>query len=173
MLGSEYPENQDSYTAGESPYLAAEVFNQLITILESTQRAMGQGLGDLTDLGNSTDDTFLKQFKKLFRVDFGVETFTSASGSSISTANQGTRELSVTFNTYGGSTVFSDATKIRVFVTENGGNVNSQTVDQFGGQGRDSGNVVDGTITTSGFDWRHDQTNYIGNIMWLAVQWED
>ena len=139
----------------------------------------GMGLGDLSDMGNTTDDTFAKQFKKLLRVDFGTETFNIGSGTRIVAnsgnggSNQGTRELTVNFNTYGGSSVFSDASKIRIFVTEQGGSINSQTVPVTAGNRRDSGNVVDGSVTTSLFKWRHDETNYIGSIMWLAIQWEE
>lgn len=173
MLGSEYPDAIDTYTAGDHPFVAATVFNQLAALLEGTQRAMGQGLGDLNDLGNSTDDTFAKQFKKLLRVDFGVEAYTVGSGTLITSSNQGTQELTVTFNTYGGSTVFDDANKMRVFVVEAGGNINSETAGVIGGVRRDSGNVVLGSVTTSQFKWRHDRTYGIGTIMWLAVQWDD
>ena len=174
MLGSKYPDATDSFTAPDPAPLAASVFGQVMAIVEATQRAAGQGLGSLADLNNTTDDTFGKQFKRLLRVDFGVEIFLSTSGTSITTSNQGTRELTVAFNTYGGSTVFDDASEIRVFVVEAGGNVNSETVPPLtGGNRRDSGNVVDGSVTTTQFKWRHDQTNYIGTIMWLAVQWAE
>ena len=185
MLGSEYPEANDAYTAGSSPYLAAAVFNQIASILENTQRAMGQDLGILSDIGNTTDDTFAKQFKKLLRVDFGVATYTLGSGTEIAApagANPpyGTREITVTFNTYGGASVFDDPDKIRVFVTEGGGNLQSQTQGVFGGRRRDVGNVVDGSITTSQFKYRNNSgtTSYpyaaqIGSVLWLAVQWED
>ena len=174
-IGSKFPQSADSYTAGSSPYLASSVFAQLAMLVENTQRVVGQGCGSLSDLGNTTDDTFAKQFKKLLRVDFGRETYNSGSGTQIVSAstNQGTRELTVSFNTYGGSTVFSDASKIRVFVTEEGGCINSETVPAVNGSRKDSGNVVDGSITTAQFKWRHDETSAIGNIMWLAVQWEE
>lgn len=171
MLGSKFPESLDSYTAGDHPYVAASVFAQLAAIMESTQRVMGQGLGKIYDLSNFTDDTFAKQITRLWRVDFGVEAYTSSSGTLITASNQGTRELTVSFNTYSGSTVFDNATKIRVFVMEAGGNINSQTMGVYGGTRRDSGNVVEGSITTSQFKWRHDQTTAIGQILWLAVQW--
>ena len=173
MLGSEYPESIDSYTAGASPFVASTVFNQLSTIMETTQRAMGQDLGNLNDISNFVDDTFAKQFKKLLRVDFGEEAYVATSGASVTGANQGSRELTVNFNTYGGSTVFNDGSKIRVFVMEQGGNLNSQTVDILGGRRRDSGNVVEGSVSMTGFRWRHDVTNFIGTILWLAVQWEE
>ena len=180
MLGSEYPESIDSYTAGDSPFLAATVFNQLAALLENTQRAMGQDLGLLFDIGNTTDDTFAKQFKKLLRVDFGVATYTSGSGTQIAAPAgnppYGTREITIPFTTYSGSTVFDDAAKIRVFVSEAGGNLESQTQGVFGGRRRDVGNVVDGSITTSQFKYRNNSgtaASQIGNILWLAVQWEE
>ena len=172
MLGSKYPESIDSYTAGDNPFLAAVVFNQVAALCENTQRSMGQDLGDLSESYNFTDDTFAKQFKKLLRVEFGTETYNIGSGTSKSTSNQGTRELAVTFPNYSLSgTVFSDASKMSVFVMEAGGNVNSQTTPSIGSRLRDSGNIVEGSVTTTGFSWRHDETNYIGSIMWLAVEW--
>ncbi len=179
MLGSEYPESIDSFTAGTSPFLAATVVNQLASILENTERAMGQDLGLLSDLGNSTDDTFAKQFKKLLQVDFGVAAYTIGSGTQIAAPSgspppYGTREITVSFNTYGGSTVFDDANKIRVFVTEAGGNLQSQTQGIAGGRRRDVGNVVDGSVTTSQFKYRNNSGTtaaQIGTVLWLAVQW--
>ena len=173
MLGSKFPEALDTYTAGDRPYVASAVFNQVAAIMENTQRSMGQDLGILNDLGNTTDNTYAKQFKKLCRVDFGVEIFTASSGTLITNSNQGTRKITVSFNTYGGSTVFDNANKIRVFVIEQGGNINSKTNPVWSGNRRDSGNVVDGTISTTAFVWRHDVTSYIGTVLWLAVQWDE
>jgi hypothetical protein len=173
MLGSEYPDAIDAFTAPNQAPLAAAIFGQVMAILENTQRAGGQGLGDLAAIGNTTDATFGAQFKRLLRVDFGVETYTIASGTSITSSNQGTRELTVSFNTYGGSTVFNTAANIRVFVTEAGGQVNAKTLPQINGNRKDTGNIVDGSVTTSQFKWRHDETNAIGTIMWLAVEWAE
>jgi len=174
MIGSKYPDNLDSFAIGDEPKVAATVFNQVAAIVEATQRGLGQGIGDLSNIGNTTDDTFAKQITRLWRVEVGTAVFTSASGSSITASNQGTRELTVTFPTYGGSTVFSNAAKMAVFVFERGGNINSRTIPNvLGGNKRDSGNIVDGSVTTSQFKWRHDQTNFIGNITWIAVQWAE
>ena len=173
MLGSKYPDTVDSYTVPSQAPLAAALFAQVMSMVENTQRAGGQGLGDLAAIGNTTDTTFAEQFKRLLRVDFGVETYTSSSGSSITSSNQGTRELTISFNTYGGSTVFDTAANIRIFVTEAGGQVNAKTYPQVTGNRKDSGNIVDGSVTTSQFKWRHDQTNAIGTIMWLAVEWAE
>ena len=176
MLGSKYPDAIDSHSlpSGES-YVASEVFNQISDIIEATQRALGQGLGDLGALNNTTDDTVAKIWSRLFKVDSGVTSYNIGSGTSITTSNQGTREITVSFSTYSGSTVFDDASKIRVFVVEAGGNINSHTNNDtlINPAKRDIGNVVDGSITTSQFKWRHDSTNYIGQVVWLAVQWDD
>ena len=178
MLGSEYPDSLDTFTlpTGET-YLASEMMNQLAEMLENTQRAFGQGLGDMSSIGNTADDTVAKAWKRMFRVDWGSEAYTSGSGTLITAQNlvasppiYGTRELTISFNTYGGYSVFSDASKIRIFVMEQGGNIRSQTSYTWGFM--DTGNVVDGSITTGQFKWQHDQTSYIGNILWLAVQWE-
>jgi hypothetical protein len=173
MLGSEYPQNVDTYAVPGQPPLAASMFAQVMSIIENTQRSAGQGLGDLTAIGNLTDTTFGSQFKRLLRVDFGIETFISTSGTLITAANQGTVKINVSFNTYGGSTVFDTAADIRVFVTEAGGQVNAKTQPQINGNRKDSGDIVDGSVTTSGFSWRHDQTNAIGSVLWLAVQWAE
>tara|TARA_R110001599_G_C11915996_1_gene627977 strand:+ start:35 stop:589 length:555 start_codon:yes stop_codon:yes gene_type:complete len=183
MLGSKYPDELDAFAlpTGET-YLASEMFNQLAEMLENTERAFGQGLGDQTSIGNADLNTVAKFWKAKFRMDFGEFVFTSGSGTLITAQNltavppiYGTREMTVLFNTHGGSTVFSDASKIRVFVVEQGGSIRSQTANLAGSVTRgfiDTGNVVDGSISTTQFKWQHDQTNFIGKCLWLAVQWE-
>jgi len=174
MIGSKYPDNLDSFAIGDEPKVAATVFNQVAAIVEATQRGLGQGIGDLSNIGNTTDDTFAKQITRLWRVEVGTATYVSGSGTTITFGGQGTQQIDVTFPTYGGSTVFTDPAKMAVFVFEQGGNINSRTIPNvLGGNKRDSGNIVDGFVTTSGFKWRHDVTNFIGNITWIAVQWAE
>lgn len=171
MLGSEYPDTVDSFTMPNQGFLASATFAQVMAIVEATQRAGGQGLGDLTDIGNLTDNTFLMQMKRMLRVDFGEETFNTGVGTLIASANQGTRKIQVSFNTYGGSTVFSNASKIRIFVTEAGSQINAKTIPLVLGNRKDSGDIVETSISTTGFSWRHDNTDRIGTITWLAIQW--
>tara|TARA_R110000803_G_scaffold29223_3_gene66898 strand:+ start:439 stop:993 length:555 start_codon:yes stop_codon:yes gene_type:complete len=183
MLGSKYPDELDAFAlpTGET-YLASEMLNQLAEMLENTERAFGQGLGDQTSIGNPDLDTVAKFWKARFRMDFGSFDYTASTGQLITAQNltaippiYGTREKIVVFNTYGGYSIFDDASKIRVFVVEQGGSIRSQTANLAGSTTRgwiDSGNVVDGSISQTRFKWQHDQTNFIGKCLWLAVQWE-
>jgi|TARA_A100001201_G_scaffold137349_1_gene127167 hypothetical protein len=174
MLGSKYPDGTDAFSvATGEKFLASEIFNQISEIVENTQRALGQGLADFSAIGTNSDrpneDTFAEAWLRIFRIDYGRTSILS--GTSITTSNQGTFEHTITFNTYGGSSVFSDASKIRVFVMEEGGNTNSKTLGHTGL--KDCGNVVDGSITTAQFKYRHNNpASTIGHVQWIAVQWE-
>ena len=169
MLGSEFPKALDTYTVGSSPYLASAVINQVAEIVENTERVMGQSLGDLSDLGNTAEDTFAKQWKNLLRVDCGTFAFNTGVGTLITASNQGTREVTVTFNTYGGASVFDTAADIVVFVVEAGSQNNMYTTNVITGQRRDTGNVVDGQTTTAQFKYRHDN-RIMGTFLYLAIQ---
>ena len=169
MLGSEFPKTLDTYTVGASPYLASAVLNQEADIVENTERVMGQSLGDLSDLGNTVDNLFGKQWKSLLRVDCGTFAFNTGVGTLITASNQGTREVTVTFNTYGGSSVFDTASDIVIFVMEAGQQLNMYTTNLISGQRRDTGNVVDGQTTTSQFKYRHDN-RIMGNFLYLAIE---
>jgi len=174
MLGSEFPKALDTYTVGSSPYLASAVINQVAEIVENTERVMGQSLGDLSDLGNTVEDTFAKQWKNLLRVDCGIFAFNTGVGTQIVAAHSsgfpgGTREVTVTFNTYGGASVFDTAADIVVFVVEAGSQNNMYTTNVITGQRRDTGNVVDGQTTTAQFKYRHDD-RILGNCLYLAIQ---